>query len=419
MAKPLRSCVIYCRISLDKMDEAGVERQETECRELAARLGLEVLFVYVDNSISAYSGKTRPQFEALLEARPAIVIVWHIDRLVVLNRDLERVIEVGATVHAVKSGHIDLSNSAGRATARTIVAWAHYERELKGERQKAMLRQRKAAGKTWWPTRPFGYETSGVLRADEAAVMGMVYRGFAEGDRNLAGWARWLNDGGWTTTGKARQWSSGTVRDHLLAERNLGGPSWAQLIDEETWTTVRDALHARNRQGSVSEIGMLAGKSGVGRCGVCDVHIMTAKNRFGVQVYRCAAAGHVSWPKDAVDEIVSAVVAAVIAKNREKIQTAAKVPGGDEDNVALRRLMEDHLAGRISAEEFVAAGKREQDRRSRRAAKPMVFRDWDELDLMQRRAAIDVLIEAIRLPSRGQGRGGVDPDVVLDSIQWR
>ena len=53
---------IYVRISLDKHDGAGVERQEEMCRQLAAEHGLEVSRVYSDNSISAYSGKTRPGF---------------------------------------------------------------------------------------------------------------------------------------------------------------------------------------------------------------------------------------------------------------------------------------------------------------------------------------------------------------------
>lgn len=51
---------IYVRISLDKHDGAGVERQEEMCRKLAAEHGLEVTRVYSDNSISAYSGKTHP-----------------------------------------------------------------------------------------------------------------------------------------------------------------------------------------------------------------------------------------------------------------------------------------------------------------------------------------------------------------------
>lgn len=49
---------IYVHISLDKHDSVGIER----CHSFAAELGLEVGRAYLDNSISAYSGKVRPDF---------------------------------------------------------------------------------------------------------------------------------------------------------------------------------------------------------------------------------------------------------------------------------------------------------------------------------------------------------------------
>jgi site-specific DNA recombinase len=68
MSPVTRRAAIYCRISRDRIGAGlGVERQETECRELAARLGWTVAVVYVDNDISAYSGKARPGYRALLE----------------------------------------------------------------------------------------------------------------------------------------------------------------------------------------------------------------------------------------------------------------------------------------------------------------------------------------------------------------
>jgi site-specific DNA recombinase len=76
---------LYLRISSDQRDGAGVERQEKECRELADRLGWEVTAVLRDNDISAYSGKRRPGYDALLESirsdQTQAVICWHSDRL--------------------------------------------------------------------------------------------------------------------------------------------------------------------------------------------------------------------------------------------------------------------------------------------------------------------------------------------------
>lgn len=47
-----KTTAIYCRISRDaEGDGEGVERQERLCRDLAERLGLNVVNVYTDNDI--------------------------------------------------------------------------------------------------------------------------------------------------------------------------------------------------------------------------------------------------------------------------------------------------------------------------------------------------------------------------------
>jgi hypothetical protein len=58
---------IYCRISHDHIGAGlGVERQEQDYRELAARLGWTVTAVHTDNDLSAYDGKPRPGYRVLL-----------------------------------------------------------------------------------------------------------------------------------------------------------------------------------------------------------------------------------------------------------------------------------------------------------------------------------------------------------------
>ena len=156
------TAAVYCRISDDPRGEGlGVKRQEAECREYAAQLGYEVGQVYVDNDLSATSGVDRPAFRALLADRPEAVIVWHVDRLVRLTRDLEQVIDLAVNVHAVKAGHLDLSTPAGRAVARTVTAWAQYEGEQKVQRMRASFDQRAARGIPWGPE-PFGYRKVGT-----------------------------------------------------------------------------------------------------------------------------------------------------------------------------------------------------------------------------------------------------------------
>jgi site-specific DNA recombinase len=73
---------IYTRISADQTGERlGVTRQLDDCMALADRLGWPVVARFDDNDISAFNGKRRPGFEALLDAMKQgqvdALICWH------------------------------------------------------------------------------------------------------------------------------------------------------------------------------------------------------------------------------------------------------------------------------------------------------------------------------------------------------
>src|SRR6476620_6787515 len=136
---------IYTRLSADHTGERlGVTRQLEDCLALAQRLGWEVTHRFDDNDLSAFNGKTRPGFEALLDAmkRGEIdgLICWHTDRLYRSMKDLERLIAIAEAnrvqIRTVQSGELDLSTSAGRMMARILGSVARAEGEHKGERQK-------------------------------------------------------------------------------------------------------------------------------------------------------------------------------------------------------------------------------------------------------------------------------------------
>jgi DNA invertase Pin-like site-specific DNA recombinase len=81
---------------------------------------------YIDNDISATSGKRRPEYERMIadirECRRDGVITWHLDRLHRNPIELEQFIilieSTGADVRTVTGGDYDLSTSDGRAMAR-------------------------------------------------------------------------------------------------------------------------------------------------------------------------------------------------------------------------------------------------------------------------------------------------------------
>lgn len=65
---------------------------------MCARKGWDVVGVYPDNDVSAYSGAPRPQWQDLLAdvraGRVDAVVCWHVDRLTRSRRELEDVIDL-------------------------------------------------------------------------------------------------------------------------------------------------------------------------------------------------------------------------------------------------------------------------------------------------------------------------------------
>lgn len=159
--------IIYCRISRDREGAGlGVERQREDCEALATSLGVDVIAVYTDNDLSAYSGKPRPGYEKLLEdlraGRADTVLAWHTDRLHRSPAELETYIDVceprRVQTRTVKAGHLDLTTATGRMIARQLGVQARYEVERMVERQKRTRDQMAAQGKHFGGRRPFGYE---------------------------------------------------------------------------------------------------------------------------------------------------------------------------------------------------------------------------------------------------------------------
>src|SRR5437868_1488081 len=121
-----KAAAIYTRISSDRDGFAlGVERQLTDCRALARDKGWTVSEEYIDNDISAYSGKSRPAYRRMLADIKAgerdAVVVYNADRLHRQPRELEEFMDVcdaaGISDLATCAGDTDLATSDGRFKA--------------------------------------------------------------------------------------------------------------------------------------------------------------------------------------------------------------------------------------------------------------------------------------------------------------
>lgn len=314
----------YLRISQDQTGmAAGVQRQEEDLKEWCASRGDTVLQWYVDNDVSATTGKRRPAFEQLLaDLRPGSrVVVWHMDRLVRTTRDLLRVIETGCTVHALHSGHIDLSNPTGIAVAKTITAWAEYEGQQKSLRQKSSHRARAASGGKWWKNRPFGYNMDGTEHPTEGPAVRRLYANLLAGV-TLTGLAADLNGQG-ITTSRGNPWRPTAVRRLLMAHRNagiityndveVGKGQFAALVSEDVLHAAQSLLSdpARRTGGPRTDReGRTNLLVGIATCAVCEGPVRLTQHTSSKGNYRSYAcrAGHCSARQDWADARAEEIV---------------------------------------------------------------------------------------------------------------
>lgn len=210
MATPKIRAAIYTRISQDRYADdparagAGVTRQRQDCEKLCKARGWPVVEVYTDNDTSAYDGRRRPAYEALLAdieaGRVNAVVVWHLDRLHRRPIELEGFMVLcerrGVTLATV-TGDIDLGTDTGRLHARIMGAVARSESERKSVRGARAARQRAEQGRRNGHTRAFGHDGNRVVPA-EAKVIRQAARRILAGE-SLAAVTRDLNDRGVVT----------------------------------------------------------------------------------------------------------------------------------------------------------------------------------------------------------------------------
>ncbi len=327
---------------MDRSGEAlGVGRQLEDCRELAARKGWTLVEEYVDNDVSAYSTKPRPQYVRMLKAirDGAIdgVVVWDEDRLTRRPIEIEEFIELADDYRfelASVAGDIDISTESGRLHLRIKAAVARDEVEKKARRQRRQRQQAAEDGRQCGGPRAFGYTADGLhLDPDESPLLIEAYRRFVGGE-SLGSIARWLTSVG-TTTPRGMPWRYQSVRTVLANPRNaglrgvrqllpgragrngrretwhtiVGDAGWPAVVDRDTWSVVMTTLkdpqrsegHVDNRQRYLL--------SGIAECGVCGSPLVTGR-RDGVRLLKCPTLRHVSRKAEPVEELSVAVLMA-------------------------------------------------------------------------------------------------------------
>jgi len=245
------SAAIYVRISRDREGrQIGVRNQEPPCRELATRLGWTVGRVFIDNDLTAYHERRRPEYEEMLayvrDGRVRGIVAWTADRLTRKPRENEDLIDLAEAYNvqlATVTGPIDLATPQGRLHFRQLGIIARYESEHRAERIRLKHEELARAGRNGGGgTRPFGFADDRVtVVPDEAELMREAAERVLMGEALQAILVDWNARGVRTVSGTS--WKPQVLRGQLLSPRIAGlrqhqgavvGPAaWPAIISRE------------------------------------------------------------------------------------------------------------------------------------------------------------------------------------------
>lgn len=464
---------VYCRISHDRAGAGlGVERQERECRELAQRIGWNVVAVFTDNNVSAYkTRRARPGYQELLGAikNDEIngLLVWHTDRLHRSVRELLDFLDLiknkDFPVRTVQAGQIDLATPTGRALAVTFGAWAQQESEHKAERIRSKARELAEAGKVGGGgSRPFGYEPDRrTVRESEAELIAEAARRILAGVDTIHGIVREWNERGVRTVSGTR-WSPHVVRRLLMSARISGRRShhgvivadaeWGAIITPEDSDKLRELLSDPARTTNPAGNARKYLLSGMLFCGLCGRRMLARPQGDRKRSYVCADVGmaHLRVIAEPLELYVREAAFDYLSEFTElaaALRRPAEADGSErlrearlwselrnyqasledvESRFYVHRKMPEATFERVRRElEANIDGVKTQLGRMREAAVVLSMPTtadaartwWDERSLHWRRQLVSLLVERVTIGPGVRGRNTFDPGRV--AVTWR
>lgn len=466
MPKPSRAA-IYARISSDQDGTAlGVNRQLEDCRKLAEAEGWAVAEEYVDNDVSAYSGRRRPAYEQMLDDLRAGhldgVIVYHQDRLTRRPIELEHFVETVTAaglsdVRFVAGANVDLANGDGLLVLRMMAAVAANESATKSRRILRKMDEVAADGRPHGGgRRPFGFENDRVThRPDEVEIIRTLTARFLAGE-SLRSLAQWLQDEGVKTV-FGNPWRGPTVKGILVNPRNAGLRAhrgevvakavWEPIISETDHRRVQALVEKRTRTGARSPRTYLL--TGMLRCGRCS-HTLYSSRRGESRRNVClrgpdhGGCGRLTVVVEPVEQLVAASVLyrldtpeladtlAGRAAENEHAAALSETLAADQHQMA--ELAEMYAAREIGRSEWVTARKpietrvADAERRLARMTRSDALAgivgngdalrsQWSDLNLTRQHAIVKAVLDhAVVAPAASRG-STFDPERV--DLVWR
>ena len=311
----------YLRISYDPLNlQAGIDRQRADCHAIAAiRWPDQPVTEYVDNDISAYSGKPRPAYQDMIGTRPAAIVAWNLDRLLRQPRDLEHLIDLGIPIITAQ-GDLDLTTHDGQLHARILAAVAKKSSDDTSRRVSRAMRDRAEQGWYNGGVEPYGYRWDATVNTwlvvpDQAVHVRAAFNLAVEGGSFLSMIRPPIV--GAPITDQA--WRSIVTKPIYAARLPSGQPaSWEPIIDSGLFDRVQAAmLHRRWTGERTTRVHWVRR---ILRCGVCD-GTLRAHGGLG---YRCE--GHVHTRQTLIEPFVEgALFAATIVEPADPVSVEPTV----------------------------------------------------------------------------------------------
>jgi DNA invertase Pin-like site-specific DNA recombinase len=149
----MKRAAFYLRVSTQ---DQTTSNQERELRQVAERMGCEIVRVYKDHGISGAKGRDkRPAFDALCkdatQRKFDMVMAWSVDRL---GRSLQDLIGFLSELHALRidlylhQQGLDTTTPAGKAMFQMMGVFAEFERAMIQERVRLDCAEQEQKGRS-------------------------------------------------------------------------------------------------------------------------------------------------------------------------------------------------------------------------------------------------------------------------------
>ena len=348
---------VYARISSDREgDGLGVRRQLADCERLAEARHWRVVDRYVDDDVSAYSGRVRPEYRRMLDdLRHGVikgVVVWHLDRLHRRPKELEEFLEVcdahGVTALASVSGDINLGTHDGQLMARVLGAFARKESDDKSRRARRKHEELAQAGRIGGGgTRPYGFEADRkTIRQSEATIIRECARRVLAGE-SIRSVCRNLNERQ-VPTSTGTTWTQHVMRRMLMSGRISGQREHrGELIATAEWPGVICPAETAKLRALLSDPARRTNRSArryllnrLLRCGLCGATLVSRPREGGARGYVCArgpgysGCGHMYALADSLEAFV--VEAVLYRLDSPELAAALRGDPSDPDVEAMQ-----------------------------------------------------------------------------------